>query len=170
MYDKFYCITDQPRSQELQPVHLLHKLTLSQELAQLFLFQHQAMKRHNEAWQDSLRYRRPDLDRMSGIRRITINANPMVGDEGAVALAEALKDDLWLKGEFSTRVFDSKMVSEVRGIYNCSRTVRLYLYDVRLQRADSFASISLAAMLKSSVFSYYTHPPPPSPLPHTHTR
>ena len=58
------------------------------------------MKRHNEAWQDSLRYRRPDFDRMSGIRRITINANPMVGDEGAMALAEALKDDLWLKGEF----------------------------------------------------------------------
>ena len=68
-------------------------------------FQHQAMKRHNEAWQDSLRYRRPDLDRMSGIRRITINANPMVGDEGAMALAEALKDDLWLKGEFSMYCF-----------------------------------------------------------------
>ena len=62
------------------------------------------MKRHNEAWQDSLRYRRPDLDRMNGIRRITINANPMVGDEGAVALAEALKDDLWLKGKNSVCV------------------------------------------------------------------
>lgn len=65
----------------------------------IFLFQHQAMKRHNEAWQDSLRYRRPDLDRMSGIRRITLNANPMIGEKGAKALAEALKDDLWLKGE-----------------------------------------------------------------------
>ncbi len=56
------------------------------------------MKRHNEAWQDSLRYRRPDLDRMNGIRRITVNANPLVGDDGALALAESLKDDLWLKG------------------------------------------------------------------------
>ncbi|VDI26759.1 centrosomal protein CEP78, partial [Mytilus galloprovincialis] len=55
------------------------------------------MKRHNEAWRDSLRYRRPDLDRMSGIRRITINNNPMLGDQGATYLAEALKDDLWLK-------------------------------------------------------------------------
>ncbi len=63
------------------------------------VLQHQAMKRHNEAWQDSLRYRRPDLDRMNGIRRITINANPLVGDDGAKALAEALKDDLWLKGQ-----------------------------------------------------------------------
>ncbi len=61
------------------------------------------MKRHNEAWQDSLRYRRPDLDRMSGVRRITINSNPMLADQGALALAEALKDDLWLKGELPTR-------------------------------------------------------------------
>ena len=58
------------------------------------------MKRHNEAWQDSLRYRRPELDRMEGIRRISINRNPMVADEGARYLAEALKDDLWLKGAF----------------------------------------------------------------------
>ena len=65
----------------------------------LCVMQHQAIKRHNEAWQDSLRYRRPDLDRMSGIRRITINCNPMMGDQGALALAEALKDDLWLKGQ-----------------------------------------------------------------------
>ncbi|GFO07678.1 centrosomal protein of 78 kda-like [Plakobranchus ocellatus] len=55
------------------------------------------MQRHNEAWRDSLRYRRPDLDRMSGLRRITANANPMLGDLGARAFAEALKDDLWLK-------------------------------------------------------------------------
>uniref|UniRef100_K1PWY1 Centrosomal protein of 78 kDa n=1 Tax=Magallana gigas TaxID=29159 RepID=K1PWY1_MAGGI len=55
------------------------------------------MKRHNEAWRDSLRYRKPDLDRMPGIRRITINNNPMLGDQGAGLLAEALKDDLWLK-------------------------------------------------------------------------
>ena len=63
------------------------------------LAQHQAMKRHNEAWRDSLRYRRPDLDRMTGIRRITINNNPMLGDQGAALLAEVLKDDLWLKGK-----------------------------------------------------------------------
>lgn len=56
------------------------------------------MKRHNEAWQDSLRYRRPELDRMDGIRRLSINRNNMLGDDGAILLAEALKDDLWLKG------------------------------------------------------------------------
>lgn len=61
------------------------------------IIRHQAMRRHNEAWQDSLRYRRPDLDRMAGIRRITLNYNPMLGDQAAMVLAEVLKDDLWLK-------------------------------------------------------------------------
>jgi len=40
----------------------------------------QALKRHNEAWKDSLRYGRPDLDSMFGIRRITINSNPKIGE------------------------------------------------------------------------------------------
>ncbi|ESO83029.1 hypothetical protein LOTGIDRAFT_134022, partial [Lottia gigantea] len=61
------------------------------------VIKHQAMKRHSEAWGDSLRYRRPDLDRMPGIRRITLNDNPLIGDQGAMSLADALKDDLWLK-------------------------------------------------------------------------
>ena len=57
----------------------------------------QALKRHNEAWKDSLRYGRPDLDSMFGIRRITINSNNLIGDEGVKALSDAFKSDLWLK-------------------------------------------------------------------------
>lgn len=57
----------------------------------------QALKRHNEAWKDSLRYARDDLESMFGIRRITINCNPLVGDRGVQALADAFKSDLWLK-------------------------------------------------------------------------
>lgn len=55
--------------------------------------------RHSEAWKSSLRYRAPDLDCMPGLRRITLNRNPLLGDNGAKALSEALKDDLWLKGK-----------------------------------------------------------------------
>lgn len=57
----------------------------------------QALKRHNEAWKDSLRYGRPDLDSMFGIRRITINSNNLIGDKGVQYLADAFKSDLWLK-------------------------------------------------------------------------
>ena len=64
------------------------------------LHQHQATRRHSVAWQDSLRYRHPDLDRMPGLRRITICKNPLINDRGAELIAEALKDDLWVKGVF----------------------------------------------------------------------
>lgn len=61
------------------------------------LIKYQALKRHDEAWKDSLRYGRPELDSMFGLRRITINNNPMMGDKAAEHLAEAFKGDLWLK-------------------------------------------------------------------------
>ncbi|VDP94964.1 unnamed protein product [Trichobilharzia regenti] len=55
------------------------------------------MQRHNAAWQESLRYRFPELDRLGGLKRITMNDNPGIGDEGSVLLADALIDDLWVK-------------------------------------------------------------------------
>ncbi|XP_069786532.1 centrosomal protein of 78 kDa isoform X2 [Narcine bancroftii] len=61
------------------------------------VIKHQATKRHSEVWAESLRYRHPDLDCMTGLRRITMNCNTLIGDIGAIAFAEALKDDLWLK-------------------------------------------------------------------------
>ncbi|XP_078531982.1 centrosomal protein of 78 kDa isoform X2 [Lissotriton helveticus] len=61
------------------------------------IIKHQATRRHSDIWAESLRYRRPDLDCMTGLRRITLNYNMLIGDEGAIALAESLKEDLWLK-------------------------------------------------------------------------
>ncbi|NXP79117.1 CEP78 protein, partial [Ramphastos sulfuratus] len=61
------------------------------------VLKHQAMKRRGEAWAESLRYRRPDLDYMTGLRRITFNCNMLVGDRGASAFADCLGEDLWLK-------------------------------------------------------------------------
>ena len=34
---------------------------------------------------------------MAGIRRITLNGNGLIGDDGVRILAETLKDDLWIK-------------------------------------------------------------------------
>lgn len=59
---------------------------------------HQAIRRHGEAWAESLRYRRPDLEYMAGLRRITFNCNMLVGDRGASAFADCLGEDLWIKG------------------------------------------------------------------------
>ncbi|NXN97657.1 CEP78 protein, partial [Rhinopomastus cyanomelas] len=61
------------------------------------VLKYQAMKRHGEAWVESLRYRKPGLDYMMGLRRITFNCNMLVGDRGASAFADCLGEDLWLK-------------------------------------------------------------------------
>nr|XP_008108471.1 PREDICTED: centrosomal protein of 78 kDa isoform X2 [Anolis carolinensis] len=61
------------------------------------ILKHQAMKRHEEVWAESLRYRRPDLDCMAGLRRVSLNCNALIGDRGATTLAECLGEDLWLK-------------------------------------------------------------------------
>jgi len=61
------------------------------------LIKHQSTQRYSDAWAESLRYRVPNLDCMGGIRRITLNSNPLIGDAGSALFAEALKDDLWLK-------------------------------------------------------------------------
>lgn len=61
------------------------------------LIKHQSVLRHGEAWVDSLRYRTPNLNCMGGIRRISLNCNPMIGDDGIEAFNDALRDDLWVK-------------------------------------------------------------------------
>ncbi|GAA54728.1 centrosomal protein of 78 kDa [Clonorchis sinensis] len=61
------------------------------------LIKHQTIKRHTAAWQDSLRYRYPALDQLGGLRRITMNDNPRLGDSGSIRIAESLFDDLWVK-------------------------------------------------------------------------
>jgi hypothetical protein len=35
----------------------------------------------------------------------------MIGDQGALALAEALKDDLWLKGKNNSTYSDASMIA-----------------------------------------------------------
>ncbi|XP_072289604.1 centrosomal protein of 78 kDa-like [Eucyclogobius newberryi] len=61
------------------------------------IIKHQGMQRHGTAWAESLRYRQPQFERMSGLRRVTLNCNTLIGDRGAAALANELAEDLWVK-------------------------------------------------------------------------
>ena len=70
------------------------------------------MKRHNEAWQDSLRYRRPDLDLMSLIGCLSAPGHeaPQRGLAGQSALSPSWpRSDVsdWLS--FSTRLWSATM-------------------------------------------------------------
>ncbi|XP_068388272.1 centrosomal protein of 78 kDa-like isoform X2 [Eschrichtius robustus] len=61
------------------------------------ILKYQTTRRHEATWAESLRSRRPELDCMAGLRRITLNCNTLIGDLGASALAESLSEDLWLR-------------------------------------------------------------------------
>ncbi|CAH6793826.1 centrosomal protein of 78 kDa isoform X2 [Phodopus roborovskii] len=61
------------------------------------ILKYQTLRRHEETWAESLRYRRPDFDGMAGLRRITLNCNTLIGDQGASAFADSLSEDLWLR-------------------------------------------------------------------------
>ena len=58
-------------------------------------------------WQDTLRQRQPHLDAMKGLRRLTLNSNPALGDQGVAAITEALTEDLWIKGECDMMPFSN---------------------------------------------------------------
>lgn len=57
----------------------------------------QKLSLYHETWQQSLRYREPNLDAMPGLRRLTLNGNPRLGDLAVFELIEAIRDSLWLK-------------------------------------------------------------------------
>ncbi|CAH1635390.1 unnamed protein product [Spodoptera littoralis] len=61
------------------------------------LVKYQKIHRYSENWSHTLRYRLPELDAMAGLRRITLCANPQLGDVGVCKLLDVLADDLWIK-------------------------------------------------------------------------
>ncbi|CAG2060555.1 unnamed protein product [Timema podura] len=62
------------------------------------LLKYQKIHRMSECWKHTLRYREPDLEAVKGIKRVTLNNNKGVGDDGVLTLLEVIWDDLWLKG------------------------------------------------------------------------
>ncbi|KAF5291267.1 hypothetical protein FQR65_LT11445 [Abscondita terminalis] len=61
------------------------------------IIRHQQINRYSESWHNSLRYEEPDSEPMGGIKRLSLNNNPDIGDEGLEPILDALDDDLWIK-------------------------------------------------------------------------
>uniref|UniRef100_A0A8D1E4B3 Centrosomal protein 78 n=1 Tax=Sus scrofa TaxID=9823 RepID=A0A8D1E4B3_PIG len=78
------------------------------------ILKYQTIRRHEETWAESLRYRRPDLDCMAGLRRITLNCNTLIGDLGASAFAESLSEDLWLRDHSMMKAVIKKVLQNGR--------------------------------------------------------
>lgn len=61
------------------------------------LIKFQKIQRFSEAWACSLRYQNIDTESFSGLRKIMLNNNPEIQDEGLALLTEALCEDVWIK-------------------------------------------------------------------------
>lgn len=57
----------------------------------------QRINRYCECWHKSLRYEDPNVDNMGGLKRLTLNNNPGIGDDGLVSILDELDDDLWIR-------------------------------------------------------------------------
>ncbi|XP_014240277.1 centrosomal protein of 78 kDa-like isoform X2 [Cimex lectularius] len=61
------------------------------------LMKTQEIARYGECWKHSLRYRNVPNELIPGLRRITINDNPDIGDKGLNVMIDVLLDDFWIK-------------------------------------------------------------------------
>lgn len=55
------------------------------------------IQRFSEAWTQSLRYQNIDAESFPGLRKVQLNNNPDIGDEGLEILTEILLEDVWIK-------------------------------------------------------------------------
>jgi len=57
----------------------------------------QKLALYHDTWKQSLRYREPDLNTMPGLRRLTLNDNPHLGNGVVREIIDAIRDSLWMK-------------------------------------------------------------------------
>lgn len=62
------------------------------------MIKYQKIFRYSEGWKKSLRYRDVDPETIPGLKRISLNHNPDIGDTGLMYILEVLKEDVWIKG------------------------------------------------------------------------
>lgn len=72
----------------------------------------QQISRYCESWHNSLRYEDPDVGIMAGLRRITLNNNPGISDQGLIFILDELDDDLWIKALDMQRCGVTEAVSQ----------------------------------------------------------
>ncbi|PNF34212.1 hypothetical protein B7P43_G17515 [Cryptotermes secundus] len=61
------------------------------------MLKYQKIQRYSETWKQTLRGCDPDVDSLPGLRRVTLNHNTDIGDDGAVHLVNAVRDDIFVK-------------------------------------------------------------------------
>lgn len=91
------------------------------------LIKYQQINRYCESWHSSLRYADPEINNMAGIKRITINNNPKIGDEGLDYILNELIDDLWIKAIDMQRCNVSEVIAaKIIDTIDYSRSLEIF--------------------------------------------
>lgn len=108
------------------------------------VIRYQQINRYCESWHSSLRYEDPDIGIMTGLKRITLNNNPNIGDEGLTHILNELDDDLWIKALDMQKCNITDNIS--------SRLIDVVDYSKSLEVADFRNNESLSAMTIEKIF------------------
>lgn len=76
------------------------------------LIKYQQINRYCESWHSSLRYEEPEVNKMAGLKRFTINNNPNMGDAGLEFILNELIDDLWIRAMDMQRCNITEAISD----------------------------------------------------------
>lgn len=91
---------------------------------------------YQDAWMQSLRYRQPNWEAMPGLRRLTLNGNPKLGNSVAQKIIDAVMDSLWFKAlDLQNCGLTNEVVEEIVHLIECNED--LIIVDVR--RNSSFS-------------------------------
>lgn len=104
------------------------------------VIKHQQINRYCESWHNSLRYEDPTAGVMAGLKRITLNNNPNIGDDGLSSILNELDDDLWIKAlDMQKCSITEQISSRLIDVVEYSRS--LEIADFRNNDRLSFATI-----------------------------
>lgn len=110
------------------------------------LIKYQQINRYCESWHNSLRYSDPNVHVMRGIKRITLNGNPLIGDEGLRFILDELDDDLWMKALDMQKCGITEAIS-ARIIDVVQYSQSLEIVDFRLNHQLSISTIEKILVL-----------------------
>ncbi|XP_024936356.1 centrosomal protein of 78 kDa [Cephus cinctus] len=109
----------------------------------------QKLSLYHDTWKQSLRYREPNLEAMPGLRRLTLNGNPKLGDVAVKEVLEVVRDSLWLKAlDLQSCGLTDSTGYDVLSILGSNTT--LTVVDVRLNGMSEELIKEIAAKLESN--------------------
>lgn len=115
----------------------------------------QQINRYTESWHKSLRYEDPDVGDMAGLKRITLNNNPLIGNEGLLVILNELDDDLWIKALDMQRCSITETIANrLVDVIDYSRSLEIADFRNNDQLSEATIQKILTILINKQKFGY----------------